>query len=336
MITLALVWFFVQVHGQSGNGDPACPVFIAQDPVTRKSYAYDLKAFRVPDNSAANFVQGKEPHQGWTAYLNVCGSAKVVGCVADTPICQSDEAGNYFSFGTSASWAVGAYYDPTKGPASPKLYDQGVTVTIANGAMCSNGVARSAHLWLKCDPSVTARPATVAVTEADPANPSVSTFCSYYFAPIAHTSFCPGYGVTGNSAQFSVTSSTMLLLDDVTTLTTSVGAFLDAGFTCSKMTSSCNTSSPTFSCAASGVPPVKSQAFNISSVSFSLGDASWSFSSTPNAFSTGDCKNPGPFLTAAGGGSWSVEGGNVYAAYLGETPVLAIENVNVTFCNSCH
>ncbi len=332
-VVLTLLLLLSSVHGQSG--DPACPVFIAQDPETHKSYSYDLKAFKVPDNNPINFVQGKEGGSVWTAYLNVCGNAKYAGCVFDTPICQFDGTTNYFSLGTSASWTVSAYYDPTKGPTSPRIYDQGAVVTIANGDMCSNGVARNSRLWFKCDPSVIGRPTSVSVTEVDPSNPSVPTPCSYYFAPIAHASFCPGYGATGNSPQFAITSTTLKLLDDVSVVTTSVNAFLNAGFTCSKLASSCNTSLPTFSCTASSVPPVTLQAFNVSSVTFASRGASWTFSSAPNEYSNGDCKNPGPFLTAMGGGSWTVDSGNVYTAYFGETPVLKIENVNMILCNSC-
>lgn len=64
--------------------------------VTQKTYSYDLKAFKVPDNHRANFIQGMSVEWGWMAVLNLCGNAKAAGCKEDTPICQFDGTTNYF------------------------------------------------------------------------------------------------------------------------------------------------------------------------------------------------------------------------------------------------
>jgi hypothetical protein len=55
-------------------------------------------------------------------------------------------------------------------------------------------------LWLQCDPTISARPATVKIAEADPSNPNVATTCKYYFEALVHKDFCPGGG--GGSSGF--------------------------------------------------------------------------------------------------------------------------------------
>jgi hypothetical protein len=100
------------------------------------------------------------------------------------------------------STAVSPYFDPVAGPTSPKNYSAGVYMEITGGDFCEGGgVLRSSYLWLKCDPTVTARPTTVNVDEWDPSNPNVETLCKYHFDVISHASFCPVQNVTSTQAQ---------------------------------------------------------------------------------------------------------------------------------------
>jgi hypothetical protein len=119
------------------QGDPLCPLFTVVDPTSGAMYTYDLSLFKVPDNYKEGFIQGKEelPNPR-VAYLNVCGNARVVGCSSNTPVCQDDAAGNFWSLGTSASWTMTPYFDPKKGPNFPQ-YDRGIAVWIGGGPVRS-------------------------------------------------------------------------------------------------------------------------------------------------------------------------------------------------------
>eukprot|EP01083_Nonionella_stella_P159699 521241_1 len=93
------------------------------------------------------------------------------------------------------------WFEPAQGPTSTKNYTKGVTVVMTGGDECeAQKVFRETHLWLQCDPTISTRPATVKIAEADPSNPNVGTTCKYYFEALVHKDFCPGGG--GGSSGF--------------------------------------------------------------------------------------------------------------------------------------
>ena len=327
---MLIALFLVAVTAQ---GDPACPLFTVKDPASGSQYTYDLSQFKVPDTDQASFIQGSERGQKWIAYLNVCGNAKTVGCSADTPICQDDAAGSFYIFGTSASWTMAPYYNPAQGSNFPQ-YDQGVTVSINGGWVCGNGVARQAFLWFKCDPTVTERPTTVSVAETDPVT-SQPTPCKYFFAPIRHASFCPRGASAPASigAEFSMAPLVSQALGQVSVATTSPVPFLGAGLTCTKSKLPCTPETPLFSCTGS-VPLGQIAEANVTQLQFGTGAASWTFGSVPVGAGSGNCSEPGPFLTATGQGSWALSD-SVYTAYSGSTAVLTLKGTSAVSCNSC-
>jgi hypothetical protein len=314
---------------------PACPLFTTTDPATGKSYTYDLGQLTVPDTNRSLFIEGNEDGSTWTAYLNICGSAKVVGCGENVPICQDDGAGTFFTFGTSASWTMQPYYDPQTGPSSPR-YDAGVVVTTSGGELCpAVGLDRQATMWFKCDPTVTERPTRVVIAEEDPVL-KVPTACKYYFAPIAHASFCPtGNAGTANvGAEYRVAPLIQQPVSQVSVVTTSPVPFLQVGLTCSKATLPCTPSTPVFSCTGSGSTLGEVAEANVTSLQFSSSGSGWSFGSSPAGSSSGNCTSTGPFVTASGRGSWEVVG-NTFVAFSGSTPVLTLKGATQMSCNTC-
>ena len=215
-VPVLLVAMFVSCWAAAGLAqftDPGCPVFTVRDPDTLKTYTYDIARFKVSNNDSSRFVAGSEYNLPVTAFVNICGDARVVGCASSTPICEQarfDTPSQYFSFGTPSSWQMEPYYYPVDGPGGQKIYDGGLVVTIGNGDVCSaNGVARNSKLWLRCDPLAVDRPTQVRFGEFDPSNPNVPSVCSYFFEPISHAFFCP----LGTST--TTPSSTGLPLSDV-------------------------------------------------------------------------------------------------------------------------
>jgi hypothetical protein len=171
--------------------------YTARNPAGQ-TFSYDLRQFAQPPGDKTKFIAGKEALSSWTAYLNICGTAKVVGCTEDAPICQDDNAGNYFTFGTAASWTAQTYYEPTVGPGTP-LPDKGVVVTTSGGQLCTSvGVQRQATMFFRCDATVTTMPTTAVIAEQDPVTRVQST-CKYFFSPLAYQGFCPGSGGGGDS-----------------------------------------------------------------------------------------------------------------------------------------
>lgn len=192
----------------------------------------------IGSRTMTKFIQGSEDSNIWVAYLNICGNANVVGCPADTSVCQSDNGKppKFISLGTSQSWTMREYYDPLKGAASTPIASGGVAVQISNGDMCGDGTIRSAYMWFKCDPTVTTMPTTLSIAEADPSNPSNPTPCTYYFAPIAFAGFCPNQPAASGSlgAEFAAQTQLFSTLTAATIVTTSPLPLLEAGFVCSR------------------------------------------------------------------------------------------------------
>jgi hypothetical protein len=112
------------------------------------------------------------------------------------------------------------------------------------------GVFRQSFFFLKCDPTVVARPTTFSIYELDPVTQN-PTPCVYY-ATIAHASFCPlggaGKGLGSvYSTSFVVSAPTGL----ATIVTTARTPFLNLGLTCSKISTGCTSSYPAYNCAGS-------------------------------------------------------------------------------------
>ncbi len=314
---------------------PNCPLFTTVDPATGNKYTYDLSQLTVPDPNTSLFIAGTVAGATWTAYLNICGNAKAVGCTSDSPICQDDSkaSGKYYTFGTSASWTMSNYYDPTVGPTS-SIPGGGVSVWMGNGESCGNGVQRQAYLFFKCDPTVTERPATVVVNERDPVTGN-DTPCKYFFAPIRHASFCPIGNVAPASvgAEFSITPTVQQSLGQMIVSTTSPVPFLQAGLTCGKG-SGCTAEVLVFVCTGNGVALGEVGKTNVTSLAFHNGASSWTFGSAPVGSSSGNCSEPGPFVTSSGQGSWAVSG-STFTAYSGGEPVVTLKGASVVSCNSC-
>jgi len=202
-----LVALLVALVGLATAQYPCTGDFQVKDPTTTKTWHYNIKQFAVDKADTANMVTGQESAGGWTAYVNICGDASAIGCTTPTPACQDIGDGKTFwPMGTLEGWKMAPYSDPAT-PGTP-IYDGGVTAQATGGKLACKGdtIARQTYLWLKCDPQVTARPATaVAVQEKNPANPTVDDPCQYYFAPISHAMFCgstAGPPSSGGSGEF--------------------------------------------------------------------------------------------------------------------------------------
>ena len=159
-------------------------------------YTYHIDSAMTTDKT--KMIQGKESAgASQVNYLNVCGDASAAwGCTQPAPICQTDGT-NPFAIGSLASWTISIYSDPVSGTPDAA---GGVTVATGGGIKCQNGIYRNANLWLKCGQSSTPPATPVTVTEASPSAPSTNTPCSYYWAPISMSQFCPGAG--GGSGGF--------------------------------------------------------------------------------------------------------------------------------------
>jgi len=329
---LALVLLLFSVAASQAV-PPACPLFTTTDPASGMSYTYNLGQLTAPPDSKSLFIQGTEAGSTWTAYLNICGTAMVVGCADNSPICQDDKAGDYFTFGTSASWTMHTYYDPEVGPGSLQ-YDAGVVVTMSGGPLCTSvGVNRQATMWFKCDPTVTERPTTVVVAEQDPIT-KMQTTCKYYFAPIAHASFCPISNVASVGVEYTVAPLVQQPLSQLAVATTSPVPFLQAGLTCNKASLPCTPSTPVYSCTGSGAALGEIPEANVTSLQFSGNGSSWAFASSPVGSPSGNCSAPGPYVSSSGQGSWTVTG-STYVAYDGATPVLTLKGATRVSCNLC-
>ncbi len=210
---------------------------------------------------------------------------------------------------------------------------------ISGGDKCGNGVSRKAFFWFKCDPSVTVMPTTVQVSEADPSNPSIPTWCTYYFAPIPFAGFCPTSRQTGGlvGAEIFNAVSVAKPLHDVDIVTTAPLMLMRAGFSCSRLPLKCTTQKAVFGCSMQKLSnsTVMTYMLNITAVSFSHGSATFSYS-TSNSGKSGDCSVPGPFLSATGGGAW-VASGPSFVAYVDGAAVATLTTVFGVSpaCNQC-
>lgn len=184
--------------------DASCPVFVVQNK-DGATFSYDLSSLKKPNNDPTKFITAQEPGGGWTAYLNICGDASVVGCSTSTPLCQ--QSGNMFFSMGSPNWIFSPYFDPTKGPHSPIIPDGGVVVTAIGGSPCAAPVSanRKSILFFQCDPTVTTFPRSASIQESDPSDPfGQPTPCQYFWTGLKYSGFCPSppLSVVSSSAVF--------------------------------------------------------------------------------------------------------------------------------------
>jgi hypothetical protein len=233
-----------------------CKPFAVQAP-NGQVFNYDLSSFAT--NNPALFLTGTEAGATWTAETNICGL--VPDCPIPSSVCQNDGSGNYFSLGSANSTTFSPYYNPSQpGTIIPS---GGVLLTYRNGDLCktlgeidfvlgfclitSEDIFRKSFFFLQCNPNVFGRPLTYSISESDPVTHH-PTPCVYY-ATIAHASFCPLGGASRGlgsvySTSFVVAAST----GSSAVVTTSPTPFLNLGLTCTKFTTGCTSSYPTFSC----------------------------------------------------------------------------------------
>jgi len=234
--------------------------------------------------------------------------------------------------GSSASWTMEPYYDPTKGPSSPIIPDAGVLVKISHGDICESlAVERNAHLWLKCDATKTGPIESFEVTEADPSNPTIATPCSY-FAVISHASFCPTSGpnppLKGPMPLHEAALSFLVPVDQVTVVGSPAEAFLGLGLTCKSV---CPSNGTIVSCTGSVQQPAKVLA-NVSYIQGSGGQDTFTLSTVgpPQA----ECPAQETYFVSSNGGLWA-QGPDGLTAYDATAPVFSISLPTASHCVTC-